>query len=120
MNDVNNFVANIISEKTLGYILGILFLVALIFILLILVDLFSNYDPDKIAKKITIRTNSSSFGGGQEAYLRYWVWQIKKRKICRELLCSKYPSSKAIYPKAKWLKKGKVKFVFRRESWVII
>jgi hypothetical protein len=86
----------------------------------LLIDGFSNYKVEKIKSKIPIRTGANSIGEGEEAYLRYWVWQRKKRKLLVNILWEKYPNSNAVYPKKKWKKLGKVKFPLRREIWMIL
>lgn len=120
INNVKMFLRGMKFEELFKYLLLIFIILVFLFILLILLDYRSNYNSDKLGKKIKIRTSASSIGGGQEAFIRYWVWQRQKRKICIELLCTKYPNAKALYPKAKWFKRGKVRFAFRRELWVIL
>ena len=92
-------------------------LVALIFICLVIYDHFQKYDDKKLFNNIQGRTGTRSFGGGEEMYLRYWVWQRNKRKHIISIL-SYLTYDNRYFPKEKWKKQGRVNFPFRRECWI--
>jgi len=118
--ELNNIIKNFSLDDLKKWLIILISILIVIAIILFLIDHFSNYKRDKIQRKILIRTAGNSVGGGQEAFLRYWVWQRKKRKLIRTILVAQYPNVHGIYPKQKWLKRGKVRFIFRRECWVIL
>ncbi|WP_429953770.1 hypothetical protein [Enterococcus sp. AZ192] len=102
------------------YLFILIFFLAILlflFITLIIIDYFRNYDSEKLKMKITKRSGSKSIGGGQEYFLRYWVWQRKKRKKLCYILAS-MTFDHMYYPKEKWVRKGMVKFPLRREVWI--
>lgn len=98
----------------------VLALVVIVVLLLIYFESKKNYDVDKIKSKLTHRTSKKEIGGGQEAFLRYWVWQRKKRLVIIRILVNEYDTNGFYYPKRKWLRAGRVKIPFRRECWVIL
>lgn len=104
--------------RSIGLLIGY-FIIALliVFLVLMLIDSFVNYDIDSLNKKKQKRTARNETGGGQEYYLRYWLWQRKKQKISRQVLAS-LTFDKMVYPKQKWKNMGSTKFPFRREVWI--
>lgn len=81
------------------------------------IDRTTDYDEMKILNKLQKRTEAKSVGGGEEYFLRYWVWQRKKREIIIHILRS-IATDRGYYPKAVWRKTGRVKLWFRRECWI--
>lgn len=69
----------------------------------------------KLKKGLVLIANT--IGGGQEYYLRYWVWQRKKRIAIINLLSS-MTRDRFYYPDKAWRKAGLVKFPGRRECWI--
>lgn len=98
----------------------LIFLICLgmiIFICLVIYDYFKKYDDIKLFNSIQNRTRIKSVGGGEEIYLRYWVWQRNKRKHITSILAYLTYDNR-YFPKEKWKKQGRVKFPFRRECWI--
>lgn len=90
----------------------------LLFIFLISLNNLRDYDSEKIWNKRKARTSLKETGGGQEIYFRYWIWQRNKRKNIIKAIETNTENT-PIYPKQKWIKKGRVKLPLRREIWFI-
>ncbi|MCO6533770.1 hypothetical protein [Lactobacillus sp.] len=69
-------------------ILLVLIVLVLIVFIGFIIDHNTTYDNSKLFRKIKKRTGANTIGGGQEYYLRYWVWQRKKRIAIINLLSS--------------------------------
>ncbi|RMC49207.1 hypothetical protein [Lactobacillus sp. ESL0225] len=113
--DDKNIYRNI--HLLLYIILLVLIVFMFIFLIGFIIDHNTNYDRNKLSIKIKKRTVANTIGGGQEYYLRYWIWQRKKRKAIIYLLSS-MTRDKFCYPNKAWRKAGLVKFPGRRECWI--
>lgn len=98
-------------------ILLVLIVLVLIVFIGFIIDHNTTYDNSKLFRKIKKRTGANTIGGGQEYYLRYWVWQRKKRIAIINLLSS-MTRDRFYYPDKAWRKAGLVKFPGRRECWI--
>lgn len=122
LNKIKHIDVSNIDFKNILFLVGnllLLFFGLVMFIIFIsvIVDLLKKYDTKKFFKKKQKRTGKNTIGGGQEYYLRYWVWQRRKRKCLIRTLAS-LTFDNMYYPKNKWKKRGKVIFFGRREIWI--
>lgn len=115
LNLIPVFLTN--PKKLVIDIAQMLAVIACILIIAYLIDQKRDYSHVNWGGKLKKRTSKNAIGGGQEYYIRYWVWQRKKRQHIIYYLVS-HTKDGYYYPKQKWLKVGQVRLPFRRECWI--